>query len=367
MKINFIDAILIILLYMSIGSLLDYEYSNLWIYSLSKDFFNELVAADSMTLNLFEESFIKKNDVIIIYVKDRLANAFRGIMQASCDCKQNKGLAIFSNKHMNRWCVDISFRSFFTEPIKPITFIEKLNVNDIGYNNPGPFSRKYMKNLDTVCKVDNHQKKIIDTFIKMAGIQVNEIHRNIEQIVFMANNPVVYDLYPEIVFDDSTEETFDMSDNESIIESNEESNDDDGSISGYDDEGSEEEEYEEIEDDPNGYIPILIIPCKDFKFPNTNKDKYFIEHYKTCNKCDITDNNTRGLSSIIDHATVEFYEITDKKHAFFLPTLDSYYALKKFEPFGIEMYPFVRILYINNGHYLYDKCIFVVWCDYQED
>jgi hypothetical protein len=107
----------------------------------------------------------------------------------------------------------------------------------------------------------------------------------------------------------------------------------------------------------------LINPCEDFIFPDKNKELYFVNHYKKCNKCDVTDNNDREICSIIDEAEIEYVEITDETDGYFDPPLEAYWALEKYEPIDAKNNPFIRIAYINNGHYAYNKCILVSWIE----
>ena len=78
--------------------------------------------------------------------------------------------------------------------------------------------------------------------------------------------------------------------------------------------------------------------------------------------CDITNNNNKELCSIIDDSRVEFIEIKDEKHGYFNPALEAYFNLRKYEPIGAKEYPFVRVMYINNDHEIYNKCILIAWC-----
>ena len=107
----------------------------------------------------------------------------------------------------------------------------------------------------------------------------------------------------------------------------------------------------------------MIIPCKEYNLPKKNKEKYFKEHYKLCNRCNITNNNNKELCSIIDKAKIEIIEIVDEKDGYFDPPLDDYFLGEKHEPLDIPKYPFIRVALINNGHEIYDKCMLITWID----
>lgn len=129
-------------------------------------------------------------------------------------------------------------------------------------------------------------------------------------------------------------------------------------------EEKEEEEEEEKKEIKPGYIPIMVIPCKEFGLPEKNKEKYFVTHLRSCRKCDTTNNNDGlELIPILEGNNIEIYELTEEKHYYFDPALESYYCLENYEPPDLVVKPFARIIYINNGDEIYDKCLLVTLTD----
>jgi hypothetical protein len=131
--------------------------------------------------------------------------------------------------------------------------------------------------------------------------------------------------------------------------------------------GSDEENEESsLTEDEDGMIPILILPCKGYNFP-TDKEKdeqaaFFRNHYKTCNYCDVINNNTLELNIIIDTVDIDITVVNRKQHADFDPPLNYYYHLKRFKPRDLEDdEPFIRVAYINYDDEVYSNCVLVTW------
>ncbi len=124
---------------------------------------------------------------------------------------------------------------------------------------------------------------------------------------------------------------------------------------------SESEPEPEDDDGTDGYIPILIVPCRGFSLPSTEMEEYFIAHYRSCNICDITNNNNTELSALFDKSNIEVLNVTESKHAYLNPALESYHDMEKIKPICAENGPFIRVVFINNKHLLYNKCLLVIW------
>lgn len=402
------------------------KYTQYWIYTLAKNDYESFIKYKGMHINYFEECNIIKNDIIILFLQNP-NGGFAGVLQTAGSIEFNSTgnkVRIFKDNKLNNYTIKLKSKNMLDSIIKIKDVIDPLKLDTVGYRNPAAFGVKFLKSVNTIINIPVHGQEIMEKLLS------NGKNMNLSTIVKSAMECIkkkqIFDLNrlrfsvefatlsaTRIYAPSETSPTFDGGDlnkkidlseknnkisikksinhtsSESIInnesmrsncsDSEGESNlyENNNSLSIADKEngnsnesdnsgGSDNDDSEPILDDPNGYIPIIIAPCENFKLPNKNRTIYFIKHFKACDKCDITNNNNRELCSIIDNATIELLEITDEKHAYFDPALDSYFKLKKFEPMGgTNNYPFIRIMYINNDHDIYNKCIFVTWCDLQ--
>jgi hypothetical protein len=140
---------------------------------------------------------------------------------------------------------------------------------------------------------------------------------------------------------------------------------------------------EPVKEDPEhkmGYIPIVVIPCKKFKFPEvecdendiddygntqdaTKKCEYFIEHIGRCRECEITNNNNVELNVLLKECIYSYGEY--KEESLEIQTiLEYYYETKKYNMFGdtIEKTT-MKINYIKDKYAHYDKTLFICFAD----
>ena len=393
---------------------------SLYIYCLTKvnyDYFRKSVHKKYITCR--DNNNIKKNDIIILFCKDvsRPNCGFKALLKCSDNSKVNTnmdGNFIFKNGDMNKIIIKFNQIILFNKVIKIKDIISAVKTDNIqSLKNGTTFGHKFTKNACNPIKLDStyeFQTKLINCFIKMNN---GEEEQNTKKENKKKENTKKQNTKKENTEEQNTEEqisdeeknTEEQNTEEQISdEGNEEQNTEEQisderneeqiSDEGNEEQISDEETEEQIEetkaaDDNNslGFIPILIVPCDDFCFPKNNRDeeteeqisdeeteeqisdegteeqikKYFIKHYKKCNKCIITNNNNRELCSIIDKATLDYVEINEEESGYLDPPLESYWALEKHEPIDANQLPFIRIAYINNGHDIYNKCILVTW------
>ena len=377
-----------------------------WLYVITKSAYKDYIKSKSQYLTFFEKK-VNKGDIIIIFNKDRSCNGFGGIVQLETNPENNeiKQINIFKNNNLNRFYSKVSFKLLFTSLIRIESIVEHLKTEATGFKNIASFRSKFMKNDNTVIEMPLYGKRITDKLVQISEEENNKLIQSensnsasdekntiklskyVKNIAKKKNIQIVEesDNEPEeqIVKSNNDNENSCENDNETLSESDDEdisdlenknnifqkspikknyhANDDDDDDD--DDENIENsEDTQDKNEDSNGFIPLLIIPCDLFKFPQTNKDKYFRDHYKNCNKCDITNNNNRELCSILDKATLQVIEIKDEKHGYFNPALDAYFNLKKYEPMDSKETPFIRVMNINNDHEFYNNCLLIAWC-----
>lgn len=307
--------------------------SRFWLYVLSKNYCTDITKNCDINVGFFENKDIDKEDVIMLYCKDGSRNGFLGILQLLEKPKLSNGtIKIFKDNNFNRFYSKLKYKKMFGDLIKPNEILNSLQTEVAGFKSVASFRSKFLKNLNTIIKIELYGKKIIDKLI--------EVSNSNDEISKQGNDS------EEIIYSEEESKSDNVSDEEEESKCDSASND-------------EKEESEN--DDTNGLIPIMIEPCKNFEWSN-DRVKYFVEHYKNCKKCKVTNNNDRELCSIIDEAKIEVVEIDEEEHGYFNPVLENYYALKKCEPLGATEYPFVRVSYINNDHDIYNKCLLVSWC-----
>jgi len=342
--------------------------SNYWIYTLTKDNYDSFLQYKGDDINFSHKNDIVTDDIIMLFLKNNLQNGFVGILKAASNATPSK-ITIFKNNNLNKFVVKLKTKNIF-DMIKVKDILIFLNYNEVGFKTPATFGSKFTKIHNNICDISIYGKEIVEYLLsKNQSINLASI---VKSTLTSIKNMQKYDtklklnsLFKNDITNYLIEDSEDNLSNSKSFENSESDSEsyNYNSNSKSNSESSSEESEDELEDDPNGYIPIMIVPCDDFKIPNLNEDMYIVNHYKTCKKCDVTNNNDKELCSILNHANIEFIEITDEKHAYFDPALEAYYKLKKFEPMGAENHPFVRLVYINNDHDIYNNCLLVTWCD----
>jgi hypothetical protein len=118
-------------------------------------------------------------------------------------------------------------------------------------------------------------------------------------------------------------------------------------------------------------IPIMIIPCKDFNFPEVKNTileeikltNYFKKHHIKCKNCEITNNNNINLREILlYHKKYEIqYQISDEDDYELEEELENYYNLNAHDPFIDPEMTTIKIKHILNYDCVYDDCLFISW------
>jgi len=368
--------------------------TNFWLYVLTKQAFLDYSNYKGNYITFFDGRKLKKKDIIIIYNKDRLNSGFMGIIQLKSDPELDKRkYKIFKDNNLNRDYVKIKFERKFILAIKPDKVLKYLKTDVSGYKNVQTFRTKFLTKENAVVQLDLYGERIVNKLLEEDDINLENKYSEKEDV----DIDVEIDIDIDIDIDDNkNEETEESntdieSDNETkinkkkasaktldfikklkkkniIVDDNFEDNNDNDDISlitTSDDSGSNEDNLSDNktndDNNNNGFIPIMIVPCQNYDKKLLLKNKnYFVNHYKSCHKCDITNNNNIELGSIIDNAKIETIEIKNDKHGYFNPVLDAYLKLQNYDPIGCdEDGSFIRVIYINNDHDIYDKCLLI--------
>lgn len=285
---------------------------NYWIYVLSSTNVQEFWGYDEPFFVIPDDDSIeikdfKKGDIIIFLLTKKGGHCFIGFVQLNSKAIKNvKGkVKIFKDSQLNTYYVPLCFKMLCDNTKLSVVF-GALNFEDY---DKGKFTKTHIKKCIVITPIAREYGKAIVKYV---------INANCEDI------NVQSDTTPMLTSTDEDE--------------------DDEEVSGP-------------------MIPIMVKPCKKYNIlEEEDQIKYFVDHYKECRKCSCTNNNNIELGSvIIGGCNYEYYEIKEEKHAYFDPALTSYFADEKYEPIdGLER-PFVRIMYVNNNHDLYQDHLFVCW------
>lgn len=325
---------------------------NYHIYILNKNETDNIIKNKDNYICFFQKNnSVKSGDIILIYQKERLSSGFACVVQLQTDVIYNdKNLVkVSSDKNMNRFYAKVNFKKIFVELIKTDEIIKFLSSDATGFKNAASFKRKYTSKTNALIGFDVYGKKILtriflqddENFIKSSNLE-EESDSNLEEEGSEDNQDNL-----EEESDDNLEKEGSEDNQEDLEESQKENSQD---------------SLEEQDNNP-GFIPIMVVPCKEFKMPKKNKESYFLDHYMTCTKCDITNNNKNSeLARIINKKNIEIFEINSNKHYYFNPAISAYHELSNYEPPEVKKRPFCRVIHINNGDEDYDGCYLVTLC-----
>jgi hypothetical protein len=315
------------------------KYDKYWLYILNSNNVNDFLNYDKPYFTIPNNEYIqneefKSGDIIILIMSKKICYNFIGFVQINDKVViNNKKIKIFKDALLNANYVPLKFRMLCIGDIKLSNVLKELKIKTPEFTNSTKFISKFAKKHIIMSALPATEgKQIIKHLIKLK-----------EEAEQSSNSS-----------DDSTSDTNTI-DTETTLDTN-------TSDKNTSDDESSEHSSEESKEEEKGLIPIMIIPCSNFNIGQAkNKITYFVDHYKGCTKCEVTNNNKMELNSIINACNFEFHEIKEEKHAYFNPALEQYIFGMNYEPIDSLDYPFVRIIYINNNHLIYNKCILIAW------
>jgi hypothetical protein len=336
-----------------------------WLYPVSGDNFNYFMKYKGDYITFFGKNNISSQDIIIVYSKELKNRGFGALLQISGDLALNttNNIKIFKNDNLNKYRAKVSIRKNFIPLIKIKDVIDNLKISDSSFKNVQSFSGKYLKGENGVILLQNHGQLLTNKLIELSSKKDEKNSQGKKSSKNSSDNDSDSDRSEKEVSGDESSDDESSDDKSSDDKSPDDKSSDDESS---DDESSDDESSDETHNNNRGFIPIMVIPCKDFKIEKIdekNRGDAFMNHYKKCNKCEVTNNNNRELCSIVDKAKIDFFDLETEKHAFFNPALDCYFGMEKYEVLGATQFPFIRVVYINNKHALYDQCILITWCE----
>lgn len=273
-----------------------------WIYTINFiqcKYLKELFQKRKLIISSSKKYEINDNDIILIYCKNVGKSGFISVCQTLYKMKKNnKNMKIFDDDNFNKYHVNLKIVLFFDNFYK---------LSEIKHDKMNEIKKKYIK--------DNLQFEMIP----------KDIGKMIYQKLIELDNK----------FDDSDNyNKLDTIDTD-IVE------DSDSDI--------------DINDKFEGHVPILMIPCLEFKW-NANLLRNFYEHYKICEKCLKIDNNETSVLPIITRAKLDCVELTEEMAI--NKYLKYYFELKKY---NFNDNNTVYLIRINKRGHLYHKCVLIVW------
>ena len=377
---------MIVLIIMSNANILTVDDNvTFWIYTMNKKLWDEYTKStdssddDSLFISSYDKTSIKKGDIIFYYVKDASNSGFTGISRVSSSHRKNvKHIKIFNDKNLNEHIIKLNYVTFFNNPIKikPI-FSVLLNENVAGHKSIETFRSKYMKRNIFFEKLTTNGYNLMTKLFEISDQHDNQDDYDQDDHDQNNDNQDNDNQNNDNQDDDNQDDdeykqiTIDNSDNDehciSIEDDNEESptysNNSSLFIKNNSEDDNDNADDNINEGDDEGEIPILIVTCDEFKWPSSTKKciDYFIDHYKKCRNCEISDNNNMQISRILDNADIEYYVCKKIKDAYFEIPLQYYHELLRHDPLDRKTSPFIRITRIENKHEIYHGCILITW------
>lgn len=158
----------------------------------------------------------------------------------------------------------------------------------------------------------------------------------------------------------------DISDNDIqyIIGSNSSNDSDSVDSSSTSSSDNSEEEIESVQsstytDEYDFKIPILLDPCKKFKIKDdSHMISEILDHYKNCDKCEITNNNNTDIFGLLENSRISV-EIVDSDEPEFTNMLNAYHFGKKYKLIPIYNKNEIRILLIEDKSDEYNGCVLI--------
>ncbi len=306
--------------------------SQYWIYIMSTTIWEDYQKYDQLQVSSYSSYNIKSGDIIIFYVKNKRISGFCGVAKTSSKQKKNTSVWIFKDMNMNKYLIDLESMTTF-DLIKLDNIYPYIKMDSVGYKNLASFRSKYLKGTDCMTKLDCRGDVIVTKFYDLTTPASETIKQDtqIEQ-VNSEDQLVEDDVVPE--------EQSEVQSEVQVVD-----------------------QAETITN--NNLIPIMIVLCKDFRFPdNHDAVEYFKQHYKTCRDCDVTNNNMTELGSILNDPDTETEIIQvnedniDTPNSDFNNILNSYHDQVGYD-LGQENCVKIYCIDNNKNHDTYSNCLLI--------
>ena len=369
-----------------------------WMYIMDKKKWDEYTRVtnssedNNLYISSYDNSGVEKGDIIFYYIKGGKDSGFIGFSRAGDDQKYNDAkIKVFKDTNLNKNIVKIDYLMIFTDSIKMSRVLPFIKEETAGHRNESSFRPRYLKDTNSFKKLAYGGNMLLQKLYEFSddNKKINTKHgrkhdRKKENRLdnYESDDMEEFDdgykpkrrklkINSNVNFISSENSSSDSSEvlysDECIKKKTKQLNDEDSSseYESYrsDDNTSDESNGDSTEsEDVDGEIPILIIPCKKFKWPRglAKQINYCISHLKKCRKCDVTDNNDKSYGTIIDKAKVDLVVSNSEYDEYYDTALECYDNLKRYAPNDVNNGPFIRIIRIECGD-MYNGCILLTW------
>jgi hypothetical protein len=334
--------------------------SRFWLYILKNDYWDKLsIHYAKKKFHIFSFTMcneLKENDYVFIYQKHTspLKHGFVAGGKIGYSLKLNdKKIRVFSDINTHKNITEFKEVYILNNIIKVSSF-EKILEKTIDKTLQN-FKTKYLKTLlsfveiptnlgkemkNMFCDTNNNYKKIINNEINNGsdsddydgrycafeyGSDVDKSENSLDD-----NNSNHddddddeddddddgYDNYGNNFYSnsDNNKNESDKEKKKSLFSDSDSDNDSNNKINDSASNNSDvESSASESESEVEGNIPVLMVPCHKFKWSDDDDDEnknQIIYHYKTCKKCDKTNNNSNDI--IFDEFKTKYVELDDE-------------------------------------------------------
>jgi hypothetical protein len=290
--------------------------NNFWVYVLTEVQYNYLCKnfdKDNTYISAYENKNIVKDDIIIFYIKRKgKKNGFIGISNVLTDMKENNKYNIFKDKNLNKYYTELDSILLLDDVynIKLFDDIIKDNMN-ISFK---AFARRYLCGECSLNTIDSNVGYFITKKINEMLVEVDEFNTKIEENTSIITDEEIENINEIEYVEDIKTNIINKKENNKLVSN----------------------------------IPILLLTCDMLKnnliLCDDEKDKIslILKHYKYCDKCDITNNNSRELHMTLFQKDIEITYTDDE----YMDTLLAYISLENY-PLNVDN-NYIKLYYLTD-------------------
>lgn len=358
--------------------------TNFWYYIIEKKSWTTLEDhfqsdSDEIFIPSFKNNPIQKGDVVCIYIaKEGFVCAVQVDKQPLSSKKRI--ISIFRDSSVGQYNVAIN-KIGFTHGLIPATDVYRHLQDVTSCKSSRSYIMRFLRGDFVFISVEKDMgKTTLDALIELSDIRhdeelVEKVLEMKEQEALLASRIPANDNPIKIVrlcntnsFNVKGDGSMDSSILDVELDMEISSNSTNSNSSDFDDAFiSIEDSDQEAENKVSSMVPIIFIPCKNYrKLNECNNDvdyEYeFKKHYTKCHICEINNNGTKDLTSFLNKSDI-ICEKADMEDTGFEELLNSYYSHKEYIiPGGYETKNTITLHHIDDGIHDYDGCILIEWC-----
>jgi hypothetical protein len=266
---------------------------------------------------------VKKGDIIILCKKK---SGYFGLLEAGSDQVKNMNkIKIFRNQTQSRFYFNIKSVILLNEMIDIKDIIIRIKDDEmVGFKNITSYKKKFMKNILEFVSIEYDKGEKIVNLIKVRhhNFKIEELEKTKD--ILISSESDVIDSIDEPIIDSSSSE--------------------------------EEEEINDVV-----FIPVMVVPCKEFNHTLLYKRRYVMKHIQNCNLCDVTNNNNVDVLSKMTKSSVKM--IDDCKKVTVEEIVDKYWNMEVHYPIketNSDNNYIINIIPTKNYTDLYKNCLLIL-------